>query len=241
MQLVAYGAQIIYTGDHYNDQGQEINRKKKKIRFFYDKIKNRKKPAKEKQNVQIQPKPEYYEPGYIYESSLPKYKPTFSTDPGQMRKSIFKLKSSPSKRARINFGWRKVNYFNQFFLSKKNIRDEYIRKVLYSKIDIIKKIGLIESIVPTIKKHTQMIKQIDVTNHIIINEIKNTECPITLKQITNEYIQCDNCKICYDYEETINWFRANPYCSYCTLDISNFEEPHILQYNKLYKFLRAHS
>ncbi len=242
MQLIAYGAQYIYIGNQYDDQGYYQQRKKKKrIRFFYDKIKNRKKPVKEKQNVQIQPNNKPNEPGYIYESSLPKYKPSLCTDPGNMRKSIFIPKSSPIKRARINFGWKKVNNLNQFILNKKIPLNQSILTKFVNKTNFMKKIVLLEAmgrIANAVRLHGLILKEIDISNPICKNEIKNTECPITLTEITNQYIQCDNCKLCYDYEGTEQWFNFNQYCSYCTQPIS--KTPQILQYNLIYRYLQTH-
>lgn len=241
MQLVAYSAQEVYV---YGPNQWNKKRHKKKIRFFYDKIKNIKKPVKERkldhiQNKSIKPN----DPGYVYNLSRPKYKPipmastATSIASNPILKQVYKPKTSPIKRARANFGWKKVCHLDQFISTKKIPFNKTFWEIA-NKPKLANKIVLIEGlgkIVRTIKKHVRMVRKLDITNHIIINQIKNTECPITLKEIKNQYIECDNCKICYDYADTTNWFESNRYCSYCTLPIC--KDPKDIQYNQIYKFL----
>ena len=233
MQLVAYGAQDIDLSYICNEV-----RHKKKIRFFYDKIKNKKKPA----NIYITQQQIFKptDPGYVYDTVKPKYKPIpIASKTIAITNPIRKLFCSPIKRARNNFGWRKVYHLHQFIITKlipfNNTFWEIVNKPkLANNITIIEGIN---RIVQTIKKHVCMINELDITNHIIINRINNIECPITYKEITNQYIECSNCKMCYDYADTIDWFESRKCCCYCTLPICI--KPIDIQYNQIYKYLRS--
>jgi hypothetical protein len=50
--------------------------------------------------------------------------------------------------------------------------------------------------------------------------LKNTECPITLNEITDLYLECSTCKMCYDYNTTIHYFKNTSKCSYCRQNIN---------------------
>ena len=61
--------------------------------------------------------------------------------------------------------------------------------------------------------------------------LKNTECPITLNEITDLDLECSTCKMCYDYNTTIHYFKNKSTCSHCrqNIDIKPLSQTHSSQ------------
>lgn len=97
----------------------------------------------------------------------------------------------------------------------------------------------IESLHRVTSKHAKIIKQTDISVHIAKRELKNQECPITLNEITSQYIQCHICLTTYDYcEDIIQWYKSNPRCAYCTNSMRKPIQPIDLYYNQIYEKLK---
>lgn len=81
---------------------------------------------------------------------------------------------------------------------------------LYLTVDFIK------NMVTMLQKHQYILLDQYHVNRVL----KNTECPITLNEITELYLECNTCKMCYDYNTTIHYFKRSLKCSYCRQDIN---------------------
>jgi hypothetical protein len=94
----------------------------------------------------------------------------------------------------------------------------------------------IESLYRLTSKHFKLIKQTDISVQWTKRVLKNSECPISLCEITTQYIKCSTCETTYDYSNTIDWFKINKKCAYCTnkIDIT----PQNLYYNPIYELLK---
>jgi len=88
--------------------------------------------------------------------------------------------------------------------------------------------------------HQFLINQIDLTAPIVKPELKNKICPISLDVITDKYVECATCKICYDYsnESTCHWLSSNCKCAVCKQsfipEVKNVHGENVL-YNELKK------
>ena len=60
--------------------------------------------------------------------------------------------------------------------------------------------------------HQFLINQIDLEAPIVKPQLSNTVCPISLDVITDKYVECTTCKICYDYSNTSTSYWLSTYC-----------------------------
>ena len=81
---------------------------------------------------------------------------------------------------------------------------------LYLTVDFIK------NIITMLEKH----KYILLYQYHVNRILKNTECPITLNEITELYLECNTCKMCYDYNTTIHYFKSISKCAFCRQQIN---------------------
>lgn len=77
-------------------------------------------------------------------------------------------------------------------------------------------VDFIKNMVTMLQKHQYILLYQYHVNRVL----KNTECPITLNEITELYLECNTCKMCYDYNTTIHYFKQSLKCSYCRQDIN---------------------
>ena len=65
--------------------------------------------------------------------------------------------------------------------------------------------------------HQFLSYQINFANPIVKPQLKNTTCPISLGDISNEFIECTTCGTCYDYSNTstVGWFSQHNKCAVC--------------------------
>ena len=103
------------------------------------------------------------------------------------------------------------NRYNDFTLTK----EETICPIKSRQI-ISKKINTL------LLTHIFIIKNININEPIVIPMLKNIECPITYNDITNDFIECSVCKICYDYsyEEVQEWHYKYNKCSICRSEMN---------------------
>ena len=80
---------------------------------------------------------------------------------------------------------------------------------LYLTVDFIK------NIITMLKQHQSILSYKPINTPIL----KNIECPITLNEITDLYLECSTCKMCYDYNTTIHYFKNKSICSHCRQNI----------------------
>ena len=92
---------------------------------------------------------------------------------------------------------------------------------LYLTVDFIK------NIITILKQHQYILSYKPINTPIL----KNTECPITLNEITDLYLECSTCKMCYDYNTTIHYFKNKSTCSHCrqNIDIKTLSQTHSSQ------------
>ena len=53
------------------------------------------------------------------------------------------------------------------------------------------------------------------------NTMKNTECPISTDEITDKYIECQNCLYCYEYNTCKIWLEQKSTCPMCNTYLSD--------------------
>ena len=245
MQLVAYGALDVHLKNYGETNSTTFNfGKKSSPQFFYDKVKKSLKTKKDCKGVQFtKPKEKPKTPGEIFH--VPKIKKLNMFEKANKNfggQIIRKFNIHINKRKIIGEILSKyVVSITRFNFSHKDKMIEMIRPVinmlrkqLYirSSIDYftsprVKLLGLAkntENFTKNIKNldsllilHQFLINQIDLANPIVKIPLKNTTCPISLGEITNQYIECTTCKTCFDYSNhfTNSWFTQHNKCAVC--------------------------
>lgn len=81
----------------------------------------------------------------------------------------------------------------------------------YNKLNICNFLNKINDMLQT---HKYIINNIDI-HKLKYTNLRNTECAITMEKITETYLECDTCKICYNYMSTIQYFLTKNKCAFC--------------------------
>jgi hypothetical protein len=91
----------------------------------------------------------------------------------------------------------------------------------------------------SLRKHIQVLSKNDISLYKDTYMLKNKECPITLNDITDLFIECPTCKICYDYYGTRQYFQTkSSLCCYCR-QLIDIQPYHMKNRDKLYVLLRS--
>lgn len=92
---------------------------------------------------------------------------------------------------------------------------------------------------PLLDMHKKVVRKLDLNETFIVPVLRNTECPITYSEITDDFIECKVCKICYNYsdENVIKWFHSHNKCSLCRGEIDKTLK-NIHGYNTIYSALK---